>query len=43
MPFAAAAASRSEARHDSSDAMLTSSIDRSGGRVVSDWSHSPGV
>ena len=24
-------------------AMLTSSIERSGGRVVSDWSHSPGA
>ena len=41
--FAAAAASRSEARHDSSEAMLTSSMERSGGRVVSDWSQSPGA
>ena len=40
---AAAAASRSAARQDSSDAMLTSSIERSGGRVVSDWSHRPGA
>ncbi len=39
----AAAASRSEARHDSRLAMLTSSIDRSGGRVVRDCSHRPGA
>ena len=40
---AEAMASRSDAMHDSSDAMLTSSMARSGGRVVSDWSHRPGV
>ena len=40
---AVAAASRSEARQDSRLAMLTSSIERSGGRVVSDWSQRPGV
>ena len=39
----AAPAARSAARQDSSDAMLTSSIDRSGGRVVSDCSHRPGA